>query len=233
LNNATEFRAGSVEGFLHQPAGGAADGIVLTHGAGGNCRSQLLVTVAEALSRDGFLVLRFDLPFRQQRPFGPPAPANAARDREALKAAATGMRSMVRGRVLLGGHSYGGRQASMLAAQDPGSADALLLLSYPLHPPKKPNQMRTDHFPHLQTPALFVQGTKDPFATEREMREALRTIPVQSELLMISSAGHDLLKGAFNLSQVSEALRRLRSTPVRQAIASTLAEAAGNSKTRP
>ena len=77
------------------------------------------------------------------------------------------LRGRVGGPVVLGGHSYGGRQATMLAAEEPGVAEALLLLSYPLHPPNKPAQLRTAHFPQLRTPALFVSGTKDPFGRRK------------------------------------------------------------------
>jgi len=61
------------------------------------------------------------------------------------------MRELVTGRVFLGGQSYGGRQASMLLASEPGLADALLLLSYPLHPPRRPAELRTAHLPSLKT----------------------------------------------------------------------------------
>jgi uncharacterized protein len=106
------------------------------------------------------------------------------------------MRERVAGRIFLGGHSYGGRQASMLAASQPGFADALLLLlllSYPLHPPKKPAQPRTAHFPKLRTPALFVHGTRDGFGSLEEVTDALRAIPARTQLLPIDSAVHDLL----------------------------------------
>src|ERR1019366_3548371 len=73
------------------------------------------------------------------------------------------LRRQVRGRVFAGGHSYGGRQTAMIATERPGLADGLLLLSYPLHPPKKPDQPRTAFFPEWRTPALFVHGTRDPF----------------------------------------------------------------------
>ena len=96
-------------------------------------------------------------------------------------------------RVFLGGHSYGGRQGSMLAAENPGLADALLLLSYPLHPPKSPKQLRTAHFPELRTPALFVTGTRDVFGTIDEMGAALKLIPARTELLPVESAGHELM----------------------------------------
>jgi hypothetical protein len=89
----------------------------------------------------------------------------------------------------------------MLASEEPNLAEALLLLSYPLHPPKKPEQLRTAHFPQLQTSALFVSGAKDDFGTPAEMTAALRLIPAKTELQMMEGAGHDLMKGAFDLQQ--------------------------------
>jgi predicted alpha/beta-hydrolase family hydrolase len=69
---------------------------------------------------------------------------------------------------------------------------ALLLMSYPLHPPRKPAQLRTQHFFNLRTPALFVQGTRDPFGTVEEIEQALKLIPARTKLLTVDSAGHDL-----------------------------------------
>jgi predicted alpha/beta-hydrolase family hydrolase len=187
-------------GYLHKPAQPNNTGVALTHGAGGNCHSKLLVTVSEALAAAGFTVFRFDLPFRQARPYGPPHPGTAAADREGLRQTAAQIRLFMKHaqksssvpRIILGGHSYGGRQASILVAENPEAADALLLLSYPLHPPNKPTQLRTKHFPELTKPALFVQGTRDPFATIEEISLALNEIPVTHHLLQIESAGHDL-----------------------------------------
>ena len=173
-----------------QPNG---DAIALTHGAGANCQTKLLYEVAEALALSGFTVLRVDLPFRLDRQQGPPRPGSAERDREGLRRAATVLKSRVRGRVFLAGHSYGGRQASMLLAQHPEAADGLLLLSYPLHPPKKPTQLRIEHFPELTRPALFVHGTRDPFASIGELQSALKRIPARHALLEVEGAGHDLL----------------------------------------
>ena len=94
--------------------------------------------------------------------------------------------------VILGGHSYGGRQASMLAAEQPDIAEMLLLLSYPLHPPRKREQLRTAHFPNLRTPALFVHGTRDPFGSIDELRTAIALIPAPTKLVAIEKAGHEL-----------------------------------------
>lgn len=183
----------AVRGFLHEPAPANGDALVLTHGAGANCQSKLLIALAGAFSNSGYLVLRCDLPFRQSRPYGPPFPAMAARDREALRRAVDVLRSHAPGRIFLGGHSYGGRQGSMLAAEQPQLVAGLLLLSYPLHPPRKPEQLRTAHFPQLKTPVLFIHGGRDPFGSHEEMKAALQLIPAQTMLMEIESAGHELL----------------------------------------
>ena len=181
-----------VRGFIHRPVTPSGDGVVLTHGAGSNSRAPLLVALAEDFSAAGFAVLRCDLPYRQSRSFGPPRPGDAARDREGLKNAVAALRSLAPGRLFLGGHSYGGRQSTMLCADEPGLVDGLLLLSYPLHPPRKPEQLRVQHLPKLKTSALFVHGTRDPFGSPDELESALSLIPAKTRLLKIESAGHDL-----------------------------------------
>jgi len=189
-----------VRGLLHHPAHPNGDGLVLAHGAGSNCQAPLLIALANTFAGAGFAVLRCDLPYRQDRPYGPPGPGDAKRDRAGLKNAIAVVRSLATGRVFLGGHSYGGRQASMLCAETAEKAPeeaaklaaGLLLLSYPLHPPRKPEQLRTQHFFHLQTPALFVQGTRDSFASIAEIEQALKLVPAKTNLLPVEGAGHDL-----------------------------------------
>jgi uncharacterized protein len=181
-----------VRGLLHRPAKPNGSGLILTHGAGSNCQAPLLVALAEAFAGAGYLVLRCDLPYRQDRPYGPPGPGDAKRDRAGLKNAIAALRNLATGRVFLGGHSYGGRQSSMLCAELPEAAAGLLLLSYPLHPPRKPEQLRTQHFCDLRTPALFVQGTRDPFGSIAEIEQALKSIPGKTNLLPVEGAGHDL-----------------------------------------
>jgi predicted alpha/beta-hydrolase family hydrolase len=80
----------------------------------------------------------------------------------------------------------------MLAAEEPDVADALLLLSYPLHPPNRPQDLRTGHFGSIQIPALFVHGTRDTFGSTDEMRAALALIPARTDLAMVEGAGHSL-----------------------------------------
>jgi predicted alpha/beta-hydrolase family hydrolase len=197
MNNYQEFRDDSpdevpVRGFIHRPIASGKDCLILTHGAGSNCNAPLLVALSDAFSALGWIVLRCDLAFRQLRPSGPPR-GSAERDQQGLRAAVASMRRQTSGRIFLGGHSYGGRQASMLAADEPALVERLLLLSYPLHPPQRPGELRTAHFPRLQVPALFVHGTRDGFGSIDEMTAALKLIPAPTQLLPVTSAGHELL----------------------------------------
>jgi len=184
--------APAVRGFLHAPDAPSGDSLVLTHGAGSNANAPLLVAAADAFTAAGITVLRCDLPFRQARPHGSPFPAIAPQDRAGLKRAVLLMRARLPGRVFLGGQSYGGRQATMLAADEPDLVAGLLLLSYPLHPPGRHADLRTAHFPKITTPALFIHGTRDPFGSAEEMRAALGLIAGRHDLAIIEGVGHDL-----------------------------------------
>jgi predicted alpha/beta-hydrolase family hydrolase len=178
-----------VKGWLHKPDYIKA-AMLLSHGAGGNSQAPLMVAVAKAFSDAGYCVLRWDLPFRQAGQRSSPG-GSGKRDRDGILQAVKLMREMVRDVPLyLAGQSYGGRQSSMVAAENPGVADGLLLLSYPLHPPGKPAQLRTGHFGSLRTPALFVHGTRDPFGTVDELKEAVKAIPAAARVQVVNGAGH-------------------------------------------
>jgi predicted alpha/beta-hydrolase family hydrolase len=190
--HSSAFQRELVRGHLHQPDGAPIAAIALFHGAGSNCNSELLIAVAEAFREAGWMAFRGDLPYRQERPTGPPL-RSAERDREGIRRAAEELRLLAPAVPLcLGGHSYGGRQCCMLAAEDPTVADALLLLSYPLHPPREPAKQRTEHFGSLRVPALFVHGTRDPFGSIAELQAAMRLIPAKTTLLTIDKAPHGL-----------------------------------------
>ncbi len=203
--NVEAFEAENVLGYLHKASGGVGDGMVLTHGAGGNCDTPLVVAISEAFQYASVTVLRCNLPFRQRRPTGPPRPSDAADDRAGLKVAVEALRKLVGGRITLSGVSYGGRQAGILAANEPDLADALMLFSYPLHPPGKPTELRTAHFSELRTRSLFVHGSKDSFGSISEMENALRAIPAEHALVVVEGAGHDLKRGRFDFDPVIRA----------------------------
>jgi uncharacterized protein len=209
MSDIEPYEAGGVRGFLHRPGGAASGGLVLTHGAGGNCLAPLLVAAADAFAAAGVAVLRCDLPFRQRRPKGPPSPSGAAADRAGLRAAVMALRGLAAGPIMLGGQSYGGRQATLLAADEPALVAGLLLFSYPLHPPGRPERLRTEHFPRLAIPCIFVQGAADPFGTPAELRAAIAAIPATTAVIEIAGAGHDLKRGRFDLAPVIAAALRL------------------------
>lgn len=181
-----------VQGFLHRAESKGAGFLVLTHGAGGNCNAPLLVALADLFATAGLSTLRCNLPYRQRKPSGPPSPSDAKHDQEGLRRAVMLMRKEFSGKAFLGGSSYGGRQASMLTATEPQLVDGLLLLSYPLHPPGRPEKMRTAHFPQLQTPTLFVSGTKDAFGSIEELEAAIKLTTAPVKLIAIEGAAHGL-----------------------------------------
>ncbi|MEE2033921.1 alpha/beta hydrolase family protein [Rhodococcus chondri] len=183
---------GSVRGRLHMPRGAPRGAVALTHGAGGNSDSTILQLMCDRFAQHGFAALRYDLPFRRRNPKGPPQPSRAAEDRAGIADAATRLREHTDGPLLLGGVSYGGRQTSMLAAEEPHLAEGLVLLSYPLHPPGKPDKARTEHLPSISMPSVFVHGDRDPFGTLDELRRALSLIPAPTALVEVAGAAHDL-----------------------------------------
>jgi len=81
--------------------------------------------------------------------------------------------------------------------------EGLLLLSYPLHPPGKPAQLRTAHFPELRTPTLFISGTKDTFGTIDELKAAIDRIPARTELVPIDGASHGLSKPFKSVAEIT------------------------------
>jgi hypothetical protein len=95
----------------------------------------------------------------------------------------------------------------MLAAEQPGLVDCLLLLSYPLHPPQRPGELRTSHFANLKTPTLFVHGTRDGFGSIAEMEAALALIAAPTELMRIEGAGHELMTNS-NREAVTDAIAK-------------------------
>jgi predicted alpha/beta-hydrolase family hydrolase len=196
INSQQEIHEPGIQGLLNEAPKPLGASIVIAHGAGGNVRTAYLEKLALALAAEGVHALRIDLPYRQLGS-GPPRPATAAKDRAGIRAALDWMRSRYPGKILAGGHSYGGRQTSMLAAEDASVADALLLTSYPLHPPGRPDQLRTAHWPGLRVPTFFASGSKDTFGTEEEMRSALPQLAARYELRVLPGEGHSLKSVSF------------------------------------
>ena len=145
------------------------NGMVLTHGAGSNAQAPLLVALAETFSAAGYTVLRCDLPYRQVRHWGPPGPGDATRDRAGLKNAVAALKPTIPGPVYLAGHSYGGRQSSILCAEEPDLVAGLLLLSYPLHPPQTRAAAHPASAQSAHAVSVRPHGTRDPFGSIAEL----------------------------------------------------------------
>ncbi len=193
------FEKEKVQGWLHEPSDAPRAAIALTHGAGSDCDAPFLVAAAENLAEAGYAVLRYDLPFRQAKTNALNA-AQQARDREGVRRAAEALRELFpRKPLVLAGHSYGGRQSSMVAAEGRSTGDGLMLLSYPLHPPRMPDKLRTDHFKEIGVPTLFVHGTRDPFGTIKEMETAVALISAPTRLMPIEKGAHNLPPSAAAL----------------------------------
>jgi predicted alpha/beta-hydrolase family hydrolase len=200
-----------IAGIAHEPDGAPKGVVVLTHGAGGNRESELLQRVCDEWARRGWLAIRYNLPYRRRRPTGPPS-GSAASDRAGVDEAITLCRTLTDGPLIAGGHSYGGRQTSMVVAEaNPAQIDVLTVFSYPVHPPGKPERPRTEHLPNITVPTVFTHGTSDPFGTLAEVRDAAALIAAPIEVVEITGARHDLRSKTLDVPAlaVDAALRLL------------------------
>jgi uncharacterized protein len=180
-----------IAGIAHEPAGRPRGVVVLTHGAGGSRESPLLKRVCDEWAGRGWVAVRYNLPYRRRRPKGPPS-GSAATDRAGIAEAVAVARDLGGGPLIAGGHSYGGRLTSMAVADGELAVDVLMLFSYPLHPPGKPERARTEHLPRIAVPTVFTHGTSDPFGTIGELRAAAALIGAPTEIVEVAGARHDL-----------------------------------------
>ncbi|MDH3753345.1 MAG: dienelactone hydrolase [Acidimicrobiia bacterium] len=163
--------------------------MLLTPGAGSDRNHATLLAIEAALAPDP--VVRIDFPYRKEGRRAPDrAPKLIACIVEEAAAFAASV-DVLPGEIVLGGRSMGGRMCSMAVAEGL-EASALLLISYPLHPPGKPEKLRTEHLPDLDIPCLFISGDRDPFGTPDELTAATSSIPGRVEHHWIEGGRHDL-----------------------------------------
>lgn len=165
--------------------------LLLFPGAGSAASHPSLVAVEQAVAPRP--CVRTDFPYRLA---GRRAPDRAPVLLQAVRDAAAPLLAKRKG-LVLGGRSMGGRMCSMAVgdADTPLPGSALVLISYPLHPPGKPDRLRVEHFPRLAIPCLFVSGTKDTFGAPDELMRWSATIPGPVTHAWVEGKGHDL-KGA-------------------------------------
>lgn len=184
-------------------------GLLLFPGAGADSSSSALVAV-EAAAPKSFAVKRSDFPYRlagRKAPDRQPILLQAVRDSLDEFVSETGLPPE---RIFLGGRSMGGRMCSIAAAEGLITA-GLALMSYPLHPPGRPDKLRVDHFPQIAVPALFVSGTRDAFGSPEEFDHHVKAIPGPTTLSWIDGGDHGMKKHDAVVAQVVVAwLRSIR-----------------------
>lgn len=178
--------------FLVTGADDAAITFLFAHGAGAPMDSASMNAATDALVAEGLRVVRFEFTYMAARRTGTSKPPPKAETLIPEYRAAVDALGPVSGKRVIGGKSMGGRVASMLADElhAAGKVAGLLCLGYPFHPPEKPENLRTAHLEGLKTPALIVQGTRDPFGT----REEVPAYPLSPaiEILWLEDGDHDL-----------------------------------------
>lgn len=167
-------------------------GVVLFPGAGSSASHASLVSLEEALAP--LPVLRVDFPYRKAgKSFPDKAPVLVQCVKDEVRAFAKSL-GVETTNIVIGGRSMGGRMCSMANADenDPLQVAGLVLMSYPLHPPKKPENLRTEHLPRIAAPVLAISGTKDNFGTPEELRDAFEVVPTKVEWQFLENARHEL-----------------------------------------
>ena len=195
--------------------------LVLAHGAGAGQTHPFMVATARGLARRGVDVVTFDFPYMAQRRRAPDrAPVLEESFREVIAAArqwsVKGRRQGVPAdsapRTFIGGKSMGGRIATHLGALCLEGLAGIVALGYPLHPPGKPEQLRTAHLPDIAAPVLIVQGERDAFGTPAELEPVVRTMRARVTLHVVAGADHSLTvrgkKGAAVHDDVLDVIRR-------------------------
>jgi uncharacterized protein len=166
--------------------------VLLAHGAGGPMDSLAMTGAAKALANQGFRVARFEFEYMAARrgSASRKPPPRAEKLCPEYLAAVDALKA--KGALIIGGKSMGGRVASMIADDllAAGRITGLLCLGYPFHPPDRPEQLRTAHLAKMKTPALIVQGTRDPFGTRAEV--STYTLSKTIRILWLEDGDHDL-----------------------------------------
>lgn len=171
-----------------------AKGLVLFPGAGSSSTHSALLAIEESLSP--LPVMRCDFPYRlagKSFPDKTPVLIDSVRTHVRAFAATLGVPTSS---LVIGGRSMGGRMCSMAIADtdDPLDVAGVVLISYPLHPPKKPENLRTEHLSRIATPVLCVSGTKDNFGTPEELTKAFAVVPGPVRWVWIENGRHELAR---------------------------------------
>ena len=175
--------------------------VVLAPGAGADCNSRFMTTVASELASRGLRICRFNFPYMERGAKAPDRqPVLEQRYQEVLDE----LRALHDGSLIAGGKSLGGRVASHVAAAN-ASLDGLVFLGYPLHPPGRPDRLRSAHLPAIKVPMLFVEGTRDPFCPLDTLDPILRSLGKRASLAVIDDGDHSFKPAKASERTVAQA----------------------------
>lgn len=164
--------------------------LILGHGAGANQLSGFMRLFAAGLAERGLDVVTFNFLYTEQgRKIPDPAPRLESCYRAVIDAVVK-HKKLKGNRLVIGGKSMGGRIASQVAASQPADIDGLVFLGYPLHPPGRPDKLRSEHLPKIKAPMLFTQGSRDAFGTKQEIEALIKKLKLPAELYSIEGGDH-------------------------------------------
>jgi uncharacterized protein len=195
-----------ISALVYAAPAGADVSLILGHGAGAGQNSTFMVNFAAALASRGIETITFNFAYTEA---GRRVPDRNDRLEAAWRRMIAAYRNGelgTRARLAIGGKSMGGRIASQVAAgEDDGAGDGiagLVFLGYPLHPPGRPDKLRSAHLPRIRAPMLFVQGSRDTFGTPEELAPILKTLQAPTELCVVEDGDHSFkVRKAAPLSQ--------------------------------
>lgn len=184
----------SVTALLYPAAKNTKSGttIILGHGAGSNQLSGFMRLFASGLAERGLDAMTFNFVYMEKGKGAPDPKAKLEACYSAVIDAATNHKKLKGNRLLIGGKSMGGRIASQVAAEGDDRIKGLVFLGYPLHPPGQPQKLRTDHWPAIKAPMLFVQGTRDAFGTPDEINPILKKLKLKATINVVETGDHSM-----------------------------------------
>ena len=182
----------SVTGMLYPAAKKNRAGvtIILGHGAGADQMSGFMRMVAEGFAARGLDAMTFNFLYKEQGRGAPDPKAKLELCYRAVIEAAGKQKQLKDNQLVIGGKSMGGRIASQVAAEESDGIAGLVYLGYPLHPPGRLDKMRDEHLPKIKAPMLFVQGSRDAFGTEDEIRAIIKKHRLKADLYAIQAGDH-------------------------------------------
>jgi predicted alpha/beta-hydrolase family hydrolase len=164
--------------------------IILGHGAGADQMSGFVRMAAEGLAARGLDAVTFNFLYKEQKRGVPDPKAKLESCYRAVIEAVRKQKKLKDNQLVIGGKSMGGRIASQVAAEDSGGIAGLVYLGYPLHPPGRLDKMRDEHLPQIKAPMLFVQGSRDAFGNEDEIKSIVKKHRLRAELYFVESGDH-------------------------------------------